>query len=160
SSSIGALHDHAFSGDAWLPLQPGAAPKHLSVNDRALTMTLGSVVPVLDASPRSPLDMLLIVDKRRLRVGAPGTSFLPFDVQAKITVAADGPDGLLVSLDADKGILFISRGDATSAAIRLVRVPDVSRSRLTLARRLDGRGLSLVGYYTITGEVFVGDIDL
>src|SRR5262249_53132213 len=121
---------------------------------------LGSVVPILDASPRAPLDMLLVVDKRRLRVGAPGASFLPFDLQAKITIAADGPDGLLISLDADKGTLFISRGDATSAAIRLVRVPDVARNRLTLARRLDGRGVSLVGYSTSTGEVFVGDIDL
>src|SRR5262249_8353204 len=37
---------------------------------------------------------------------------------------------------------------------------DVARARLTLARRLDGRGLSLVGYSTSTGEVFAGDIDL
>jgi len=123
-------------------------------------MTLGSVVPVLDAGPRSPLDLLLVVDKRRLRAGAPGTSFLPFDVASKITVAADGPDGLLVALDADKGILWISRGDAVSVAIRLVRVPSEARTRLTLARRLDGRGLSLVGYSTSTGEVFAGDIDL
>jgi hypothetical protein len=66
----------------------------------------------------------------------------------------------LVALDASKAILWISRGDATTVAIRLVRVADASRTRFTLARRLDGPGLSLIGYSTSTGDVFAGDIDL
>lgn len=160
SSSLGALAAHTWSGDVWLPFQPGAAPRHLSVNDPTLTSPLGSAIPILDASPRAPVDLLLLIDKHRFRVGAPGRSFLPFDVQSSITVAADAPDGLLIALDADKGVIWISRGDATTVAIRLVRVPDAARTRLTLARRLDGRGLSLIGYSTSTGDVFAGNLDL
>lgn len=160
SSPIGALRDHTWSGDVWLPFQPGAALRHLSATAASLTLTQGSVVPILDASPRAPVDLLLVVDKHRLRAGAPGRSFLPFDLQSKVSIAVDGPDGLLLSLDADKGVLWASRGDATSVVIRLTRVPDVSRTRLTLARRLDGPGVSLVGYSTSTGDVFAGEIDL
>jgi hypothetical protein len=160
SSSLGALAAHTWTGDVWLPFQPGSAPRHLSVNDPSLTSPLGSAIPILDASPRAPVDLLLLIDKRRFRVGAGGRSFLPFDIQPTITVAADAPDGLLIALDADRGIVWISRGDATTIGLRLVRVPDAARTRLTLARRLDGRGLSLIGYSTSTGDVFAGNIDL
>jgi hypothetical protein len=157
---MGTLVERTWSGDVRLPFQPEAALRHLSVNNPGLATTQGSVVPILDASPRAPVDLLLLLDKRRLRVGAPGRSFLPFEQDAQITIAADGPDGLLIALDATKAILWISRGDATTVAIRLVRVPDASRTRLTLARRLDRPGLSLIGYSTSTGDVFAGDIDL
>ena len=76
------------------------------------------------------------------------------------TLAADGPDGSLVLLDADRGNLWLSRGEATTSALHLVRVPDVSHTRLTLARSLAGGGLALAGYSIATGEIFAGAIDL
>jgi hypothetical protein len=161
SASIGQLGaDGAWSGEVWSPFQPSAAVKHLTAADRSLNTLQGAVIPLLGASAREPVDLLLSVGKRRLRVGASSRSFLPFDIAAKITVAADGPDGELVALDADKGIVWIARGEAVSAALRLSRVADVSSARFTLGRRLEGGGLVLVGYSLTTGEAFAGDLDL
>jgi hypothetical protein len=158
SASIGALHDHAWSGEVVPPFQPGAGRRHLTANDPALTSTLGGVIPILGAG-RDPVDLLLVVDRRRLRAGAPSAQLLPFDLPGKITVAADGPGGALVTLDADRGVVAITSGEASAAAIHLTRVPDVTQTRLTLARR-PGGGLALVGYSIQSGEVFAGDLDL
>ena len=161
SASIGQLGaGGAWSGDVWSPFQPSAAVKHLTATDRSLNTVQGAVIPLLGASAREPVDLLLAVGKRRLRVGAASRSFLPFDIAAKITIAADGPDGELVALDPDKGIVWIARGEAVSAALRLSRVADVSSMRFTLGRRLEGGGLVLVGYSLTTGEAFAGDLDL
>lgn len=160
ASPVGALDGHTWSGEVSFPFQPAAAPRRLSVNDPALNAAVGSVVPLLERAPRGGVDLLLVVDHRRLRAGTGGAAFLPFAIPSALTIAAEAPGGLLVSLDADKGIVWASRGEATSPALRLARVPDVSRARLTLARRLDGEGLALVGYSTSTGEVFAGDLDL
>jgi hypothetical protein len=169
ASPVGALDGHTWSGEVSLPFAPTAAPRRLSVNEPALNAAVGSVVPVLERAPRAGMgeqarraggvDLLLVVDHRRLRAGA-GSAFLPFAVPSALTIAAEAPGGTLVVLDADKGVVWASRGEATSAALRLTRVPDVARSRLTLARRLDRDGLALVGYSTSTGEVFAGDLDL
>jgi hypothetical protein len=160
SAAIGVLDAGKWTGDVWPPFQPAAAARHLSAEDRSLTTAQGAVIPILSASPREPVELLLSVGKRRLRVGAGASSFLPFDIAARIAVAADGPDGELVALDADKGVIWIARGDAVSPALRLGRVADVSRVRLTLGRRIPGGGLVLVGYSIATGEVFAGDLDL
>ncbi|MEP7120333.1 MAG: hypothetical protein ABJE95_05465 [Byssovorax sp.] len=160
SGAIGHLDAGAWTGDAWPPFQPGAALRHLTAVDHSLTTAQGTVIPLLSASPREPTDLLLSIGKRRLRVGAGASSFLPFDIAARIAVAADGPDGELVALDADKGVLWIARGDAVSPAMRLGRVAEVSRVRFTLGRRAPGGGLVVVGYSIATGEVFAGDLDL
>lgn len=150
----------SWKGDVWSPFQPAAAVRHLAATDRSLTTSQGGVIPLLGASPREPVDLLLSVGKRRSRVGASPQVFLPFDIAAKITIAADGPDGELVLLDPDKGVVWIARGDAVSSALRLERVPDVSSTRFTLGRRIEGGGLVVVGYSIVTGEVFAGDLDL
>ena len=160
SAAIGRLDAGKWSGDVWPPFQPLAAARRVSATDRSLTTAAGAVIPLLSASPREPVDLLLAVGKRRLRVGAGASSFLPFDIAAKIAVAADGPDGEIVALDADKGVIWIMRGDAVSPALRLGRVADVSRVRFTLGRRAPGGGLVVVGYSIATGEVFAGDLDL
>jgi hypothetical protein len=41
-----------------------------------------------------------------------------------------------------------------------VKVFDAARTRLTLARSVVGDGLAVVGYSTISGEVFAGALDL
>jgi hypothetical protein len=158
--AIGQLDAGKWTGEVWPPFQPLAAARRVSAADRSLTTATGAVIPLLSASPREPVDLLLSVGKRRLRVGAGASSFLPFDIAAKIAVAADGPDGELVALDADKGVIWIARGDAVSPALRLGRIADVSRVRFTLGRRAPGGGLVVVGYSIATGEVFAGDLDL
>jgi hypothetical protein len=161
SATIGQLGaGGAWSGEVWSPFQPTAAAKHLTATDRSLNTVQGAVIPLLAASAREPVELLLAVGKRRLRVGASAPSFLPFDIAARITVAADGPDGEIVALDPDKGIVWIAHGEAVSAALRLSRVTDVSSARFTLGRRLEGGGLVLVGYSLTTGEFFAGDLDL
>jgi hypothetical protein len=70
------------------------------------------------------------------------------------------PGGALAILDADRGALWITRDETAASALHLAHVPDVARTRLTLARRLEGGGLSLAGYSTATGDIFAGDLDL
>jgi hypothetical protein len=161
SAAIGTLGaGGSWSGDVWSPFQPAGAARPFSAADRSLNTVQGAVIPLLSASPREPVDLLLAVGKRRLRVGAGSSSFLPFDIQARIAIVADGPDGELVALDPDKGIVWIARGDAVSPALRLGRVVDVSHVRFTLGRRAPGGGLVVVGYSLTTGEVVAGDLDL
>lgn len=161
SAAIGALGPVGkWTGEVWSPFSPAAAARRVAASDSSLNTVQGAVIPILSASPREPVDLLLSVGKRRSRIGAGAPSFLPFDIPAKITVAADGPDGELVALDADKGIVWIARGAAVSAAFRWSRVADVSRVRFTLGRRVSGGGLVVVGYSIATGEVFAGDLDL
>ena len=161
SAAIGALGPAGkWTGEVWSPFSPAAAARRVAASDSSLNTVQGAVIPILSASPREPVDLLLSVGKRRLRIGAGTLLFLPFDIPAKITVAADGPDGELVALDADKGIVWIARGAAVSVAFRWSRVADVSRVRFTLGRRVSGGGLVVVGYSIATGEVFAGDLDL
>ena len=161
SAAIGMLGAAGtWAGDVWSPFQPAAAARHLTASDRSLNTVQGAVIPLLSASPREPVDLLLSVGKRRLRIGAGSPSFLPFDIAAKIAVVADGPEGELVALDPDKGVVWIAHGDAVSPALRLGRVLDGSRVRFTLGRRTPGGGLVVVGYSITTGEVVAGDLDL
>ena len=161
SALIGQLGSGgSFHGDVWSPFQPAAAVRHLAATDRSLTTAQGAVIPLLVASPREPVELLLAVGKRRLRAASSPPSFLPFDIPAKITVAVSGPDGELIALDPDKGIIWIARGEAVSAILRLGRVADVSRTRFTLGRRVESGAVVVVGYSIATGEVFAGDLDL
>lgn len=127
-----------------------------------LPLRLGApgVIPLLVASSREPVKLLLSRSEHRLRAGAASPSFLPFDIPARITIAVSGPDGAIVALDPDKGIVWIARGEAVSAVLRLGRVVDVSRTRFTLGRRVESGAVVLVGYSIATGEVFAGDLDL
>jgi hypothetical protein len=175
-TTLGAFHEHTWTGEVLPPLQPAAALRHLSATDRGLdvSVTSGAVVPILGAGTGAPVDLLLLVGQRRLRAGGGAAALQPFEVASRPTIAADGPEGSLVVLDAERGALWLARGDAVAPALHLVRVPDVSRARLTLARRLAGgalgpgvwgqsphrEALALAGYSTTTGEIFAGALDL
>jgi hypothetical protein len=118
---------------------------------------------VLGTGREAPIDLLLLLDRHRLRAGSGAASLLPFEVSGRFTVAADGPDGSLAILDADRGALWLSRAEATAAVMHLLRVPDLSsRVRFTLARRRDraGAALSLAGYSAASGELYAADLDL
>jgi hypothetical protein len=105
------------------------------------------------------VDLLIIMDKRRLRAGGGAASFLPFDVPGRFAVAADGPDGSLTLLDESRGLVWLSRPEGTAPVVHLHRVPEVSHLRFTLARR-PGGGLALAAYSTSSGELLAGDLDL
>jgi hypothetical protein len=161
ASTVGALHDSTWSGQVLPPFFPAAGAQRLSVRDGALHANVGAVVPVLGIGARSRVDALVLVDKRRLRVGAGAASFTAFDVPGPFAVAADAPDGSLAVLDADKGLVWLSRGEATVQALRVPRVADVSRMRMTLAERVaPRRGLALATYSITAGDVLAGDLDL
>ncbi len=156
-TTLGTLAGHTWTGDVLPPFQPAAAPRHLSVTD-GLDATRGWVAPILGTG--APINLLLVVGGRRLRAGGGPTAFVPFDVPGRLAFAADGPDGSLVLLDPDRGGLRVARGAATAPVALLARIADVSRARLTLARRLAGGGLAIAGYSTTSGEVFAGDLNL
>jgi hypothetical protein len=121
----------------------------------------GLVAPILTAgaAAKAPVDLLLLADKKRLRLSAASPSLLPFEQGSRVTVLVDLPGGDLAALDADRGVISLVPGALSARpALRLVRVSDAARTRLTLARA--GAGLAVVGYSTTSGEVFAGALDL
>jgi len=126
----------------------------------------GFVAPILTAGgapagSKGPVDLLLLADKRRLRLSAASPSLLPFEQGSRVTVLVDLPGGDLAAFDADRAVLSLVPGaSAARPALRLARVPDAARTRLTLARAVVGEGLAVVGYSTTSGEVFAGALDL
>ncbi len=163
---VGVQRDQTWTGDVLPPLQPGAPLHHITATFPAPGQAYGSTVPILAAGPRGLVDLMLFREptqgglRRRLRAGGGVASFIPFAIHFQPSIGADGPDGSLVFLDATHDDLWVSRGAATFAALHLVSIPDVSRTRLTLAQRLDGGALALAGYSTTTGEIFAGALDL
>lgn len=158
AGAIGAVDEHAWSGEVLPPFQPSASAKHLSASDPALKDASGAVVPLLGA--RGAVDLLLTLGKRRLRAGSGATAFAPFEVQGRAQIAAELPGGVIASFDPERALLWLSRADATAAALHFERVRDAANSRLTLALRLADGALAILGYANQTGEVFVGDLDL
>jgi hypothetical protein len=144
------------------PFQPAAGARHLSVAERAAGGAAGSILPLLTAGARDLVDLLLLADGKRLRIGGGTPAFAPFPLTGRFTAAADAGSGAVAILSADRGDLWLAKGEATSSALHLLRVPDPSyQLRLTLARRLTpAGGLALLGYSPVTGEVFAGDLDL
>ena len=163
---FGTLRDRTWTGDVLPPFQPASSLRRITATFPEAGPARGSRIPILAAGPHALVDLMLFRERtgggleRRLRAGGGAASFLPFDVHSHPDIAADGPDGSLVLLDASGGDVWVSRGAATSAALHLLRVPDVSRTRLTLARRIEGGALALAGYSTTTGEIFAGALDL
>jgi hypothetical protein len=128
----------------------------------------GQIVPILTASPSpsSPLvDLLFLADKRRIRLGASSPALLPFDYGGRVTVFADSSDGALIGLDADRGFVLIAREGQARSILRIARVTDAARTRLTLARKLDPppgslASLAIIAYSTTSGDVLAGLLDL
>jgi hypothetical protein len=167
SSSLGTFRSTPGRGGSWsadviLPFRPGASAKKVSLSDPSLTPVFGSVAPLL-RSPKAgggdAVDLVLLADRRRLPLGASSSRLLPFDYVGAISTMTEDADGGLYALDADKGVLLYARGDAGRPLVRLTRIADVQRVRLTLGVRSDGRGPAIVGVSTSSGEVFVGALD-
>ena len=167
SSSLGTFRSTPGRGGSWsadviLPFRPGASAKKVSLSDPSLTPVFGSVAPLLRSSKAGggdAVDLVLLTDRRRLSLGASSTRLLPFDYVGTISTMIEDADGGLYALDADKGVLLYARGDAGRPLVRLTRITDVQRVRLTLGVRSHDRGPAIVGVSTSSGEVFVGALD-
>lgn len=155
---LGELRDHAWSVEVVPPFSPAGALRRVSATDRALSTPKGSVVPLLARGGRDPVDLLLLVGDRRARAGGPAT-LLPFTPALRFGVAVEMAGGVLAMLDTDRDQVFLARGAAAAPAVRLTRVADPARTRITLAQTTSG-GLAVVGYAAGSGEVFAGDLDL
>jgi hypothetical protein len=159
SASLGSRLEGTWSAEVIPPFSPGASARRVSLRDASIGSMHGLVAPVLTAGGAAPVDLLLLADKKRLRLSAASPSLLPFEQGSRVTVLVDLPGGDLAALDADRGVISLVPGALSARpAIRLVRVSDAARTRLTLARA--GAGLAVVGYSTTSGEVFAGALDL
>ena len=166
SASLGSRREGTWSAEVIPPFSPGSPARRVSLRDGSLGSMHGLVAPILTAGgapagSKGPVDLLLLADKRRLRLSAASPSLLPFEQGSRVTVLVDLPGGDLAAFDADRAVLSLVPGaSAARPALRLARVPDAARTRLTLARAVVGEGLAVVGYSTTSGEVFAGALDL
>lgn len=155
-SALGELRDHTWTGQVLTPFQPAAAARRLSMSDPGLRRSSGQVFPVLTNGAREPVDLLVVVDKLRLRARGGG----PVSVRdpSQQSVAVELPDGTLAMLDKQGAAITLSRGALSSQVMRLSRVPGVMHLALTLGR--GPAGVMVVGYSTMSGDVFAGELDL
>jgi hypothetical protein len=92
------------------------------------------------------------------RIG-PGNTLHGWDYAGRISAMAEHSGAALVAFDAEHSTIVLARGDAVQPIFHLTRVPDVSRTSLTLARRIDAAGLALAGVSRTSGDIFTGPLD-
>lgn len=166
SSPLGTRHEGTWSAEVIPPFSPGAGPRRVSVRDPSRGSMQGFVAPILtsaatNAKPSVDLLLVDVPEKQRLRLLGSSPSLLPFEQGSRVAVLVDLPRGDLAAFDADRAVLSLVPGkEAAQPVVRLVRVYDSARMRLTLARATSGEGLAVVGYSTTSGEVFAGALDL
>jgi hypothetical protein len=162
SAPLGSRREGAWSAEVIPPFSPGSSARQVSLRDASLGSMHGFIAPILTAggaASKSPVDLLLLADKKRLRLSAASPSLLPFEQGSRVAVVVELPGGDLAAFDADRGVVSLVSGAlAARPALRLARVTDAARTRLTLAR--SGDGLAVVGYSTSSGEVFAGALDM
>ncbi|HEY4116906.1 MAG TPA: hypothetical protein VGM56_03570, partial [Byssovorax sp.] len=137
-----------------------AAPFAPEAPVRAVTFALDGAhgatwtAPFLD---RDGVDLLFVWPTVAARAGAPSVRMAePTHVSSALDLGA----GATLLFDEDYAILRVARGAASAVATRLTRAAVVAPLRLTLARRLDRAGVTILGYRNISGEVWVADLDL
>ena len=79
-SRFGTLVDHAFHADLALPFDSGAL-RSVSFTDKLLHENTGSVVPLLAGDRAENVDLLVLMDKRGVRLGQGSPSSGAFEVQ-------------------------------------------------------------------------------
>ncbi|EYF04365.1 hypothetical protein [Chondromyces apiculatus] len=158
---VGSLSGDAWTAEVLRPFAPGTAPRRLTVRGAPPRNTTGSVVPIL-APPgaREPVDLLVVLEHRGLQVGARTPSFFPLEGAGYLAAAAQLGGDALVMLDPGKGHLLLTGAGRARTAMTLTRVEASSGARITLGRRVDGKGLALVRYMASSGEVHAGGFDL
>lgn len=165
TTPLGTSRGGSWSAAVLPPFQPGTAPRTITLRGRVPDPLKGAIVPILTAGLPSgggaPVDLLLTTGYQRLRLSGGSPALLPQDRGGSLDALVDVPGTGLVALGDASGVILTFMGDGPAReAFRLMRVPDPTRTRFTLARRLDGSGLALVGYSTSSSEVFAGALDL
>jgi len=164
-SNLGQLKDKNWVGDVVIPFDPTAAVKHISTSANTLEKLQGSVFPVLGDRG---VDLLLAWDKRRALIGSAAPALLPFDYNGRFDAAvavpaiaskSPGSASSIVAYDDSRHVLALLQPDASRAFLRLARIPDPTRGKLTIARRLDAPGAALIWYSPYSSDVYAGAID-
>jgi hypothetical protein len=158
---LAELPEPSWAGEVLPPFDPASLPRKLPVH-QVLRAGAAEIMPVLGLGAHAEVDALVVIDEHRLRASARGPAApARFDAPTRFAVAADLPGGSLAFLDAERGAVWLARGDATTTAVNLERAPDVSRMRFTLAQRIaPGSGLALAASSTTAGDLVAGDLDL
>jgi hypothetical protein len=167
-SPLGQLKDKSWVVDFVVPFDPAAALKHATASANGLEKVTGSVVPVLGDRG---IDLLLAWDRRRTLLGGSAAALLPFEYSGKLSSAVTvaglgsaGPKGAagspaIVAFDEDRRVVVLVQEGASRAVLRTAKIPDPTRGRIVIARRLDAPGAAVVWYSPQSGEVLVGAVD-
>ena len=169
-SPLGQLKDKSWIADFLVPFDPAAPLKHVSTGANGLEKLVGSVVPVLGDRG---VDLLLAWERRRALLGSASAALAPFEYNGRlssaVTVTVPGAAGAkgaaakggsaIVAIDEDKRVLVLIQPDASRPFLRTAKIPDPTRGRLVIARRLDAPGASVVWYSPQSGEVLAGAVD-
>ncbi|MBK8254007.1 MAG: hypothetical protein IPK82_15255 [Polyangiaceae bacterium] len=165
-SALGQIQDKNWAVDFLVPFDPQASVKRASTAANGLERLQGSVTPVVGFSGA---ELLLTFDKRRTTVGGAGPNILQFEYNGRFVSAASlalsgsgngkGAPVNIAALDEERRVLVLFTGDAARPVLRMAKIPDPARGRLSVARRVDGPGAALIWYSTTTGEVLAAPID-
>lgn len=160
---IGELRDGTFSVPVYRPFDLGP-PRKVTLKAPGVSHVAGDVIPVLLASDTSPAGFFVRADKLRfdLHSSEHAREAIPFAYDRLNVAAAELGGAELVLLDKADGALSLVRGSAIRHLVRFERVPSVTRTRLTLARRIGAKEtkLALVTVSAASGDMFLGDLDL
>lgn len=162
--SLGLIKDKSWVADFVVPFDATTAPKHVSISANGLEKNNGRVLPILGDRG---VDLLLAWDKRRVTLGAASPAIVPFDYNGSFDVGvllpgstAKSAGPAIVAYDDGRHVFALLQGDASRAVLRTARIPDPTRGKLTLARRLDSPGVALLWYSATSGDVLAGAVDL
>ncbi|UQA59477.1 hypothetical protein [Polyangium aurulentum] len=165
-STLGALRGDTWTADVFSPFDPSPAPRRVTAKIAPLSRIAGDVVPVLTDAAASPVELFLRVDRFRFDLGKePSRAPVPFTYGPRLAVAAAMGPRQRVALDADTGAVVLVKNDLARSVMRVMRVADVTSSRLTLARGVGGGGkgparLALATVSATSGDLLLGDLDL
>ncbi|MFO0589725.1 MAG: hypothetical protein U0441_19455, partial [Polyangiaceae bacterium] len=163
-TALGLVWEKKWIADYVIPFDPAAPVKHVSTAANGLEKNTGYVLPVLGDRG---VELLTIWDKQRAQLGGGTVSVSPFDYTGHLDagVLLPGPGGkanapTIVAFDDGRRVFAILQGDASRAALRTARVPDPTRGKMTIGRRVDAPGVALVWFSATSGDVLAGAVDL
>jgi hypothetical protein len=153
--TLGALREHAWSGEIVPPFDPAGAVRKVDATDRAVTSAQGFVVPVITADARRPVDLAIFLGARRLR----GTTFAPFETGTHPRQGLDLPRGALLLFDPHRDTFDLAQGPAAATVASLELARDGQKVQLSLARGPGGAPV-LIGLSPSSVEAFTAAVDL
>jgi hypothetical protein len=164
---FGAIRGDTWTAEVFPPFDPSPSPRRVTAKIAPLSRIAGDLVPVLGDAPASPVELFLRVDRFRFDLGKePSRAPVPFAFGPRLAVAAALGPRQQIALDADSGNVVLIKGNVARNLMRAVRVANVTRSRLTLARGVAaGKGhaspaMALATVSAISGDILLGELDL